>query len=398
MGTCWSKGSELGVVAVTLGLALACGGKYDVGSGETGGRSGDAGAGQASSGGSSVTGQGGSNQGGSTSIGGQSGGDSSGTGGTPVAGASGSSGASTGGSAGTDACDFPVEPLPDHAIASPEVVWDRISRFMYGDTRAPGEPLPSVTDIGWVHQTVQSVLEEQYAEDGRAPGGLEDFFRDWALEGAEGTNVEFWASSFARGNFADFFAEVDGRVSFMSDRDFLVVHPDSSRRGFWMVENLVFYKLGIPPEPGDSEPVPAAPGKTRRQTMEETVSQSVCIGCHRMFDPLGFSLEHYDELGDYRTTENGLPIDASGTYDQTSEHLVFSSIDDLAGQLLPLCEVQSTFAQGLFEYALVKARDGSPPPYEAIELRYVIREFREADLELAPLLMAIASTPAFLSE
>jgi len=258
--------------------------------------------------------------------------------------------------------------------------------------------LPSVTDIGWVHSIVQSALEEQYAEDGRAPSGLEDFFRDWALKGEEGTNVEFWASSFARGNFADFFAEVDGRVSFMSDRDFLVVHPDSSRRGFWMVENLVFYKLGIPPEPFDSEPVPAAPGKTRRQTLAETVSQDSCLGCHSMFDPLGFSLEHYDELGDYRTTENGLPIDASGTYDQTSEHLAFSSIDDLAGQLLPLCEVQSTFAQGLFEYALVKGREGSFPPYEAIELRYVIREFREADLELAPLLMAIASTPAFLSE
>ena len=38
-----------------------------------------------------------------------------------------------------------------------------------------------------------------------------------------------------------------------------------------------------------------------------------CAGCHTLFDPLGLALEHFDPIGKYRDTENGLPIDATGT-------------------------------------------------------------------------------------
>jgi hypothetical protein len=33
------------------------------------------------------------------------------------------------------------------------------------------------------------------------------------------------------------------------------------------------------------------------------------------FDPMGFALEHFDAIGRYRETENGLPIDASGRFE-----------------------------------------------------------------------------------
>jgi hypothetical protein len=33
------------------------------------------------------------------------------------------------------------------------------------------------------------------------------------------------------------------------------------------------------------------------------------------FDPMGFALEHFDAIGRYRETENGLAIDASGTFE-----------------------------------------------------------------------------------
>jgi hypothetical protein len=387
---------ELGVVFATLGLAFACGGQYDVGSGETGGVGGEAGAGDTGSGGSNASGQGGtSTSGGRNGIGGDT---LAGTAGMPPGGASGVSGSSSGGTAG-EPCGFPVESLPDYEIASPEVVWDRINLFLHGNTRAPFEPLPAPpVSVAWVQSRVLAVLEEQYVEDGRAPSGLEDFFRNWALEGEEGDNVEFWASSFVRGNFADFFAEVDDRVSFMSDRDFLVVHPNSTRRGVWMVQNIFGLNVPLPPPEVEIKPLAAVPGQTRREVVQGAVTYAQCAGCHVIFDPLGFSLEHYDALGDYRTTENGLPIDASGTYDQASKYLVFSSIDDLAGQFPALCEVQTTFARALFEYALDRAHDGALSAYHASELRYVIREFRDGNLDLEFLLRAIASTPSFLRE
>ena len=39
-----------------------------------------------------------------------------------------------------------------------------------------------------------------------------------------------------------------------------------------------------------------------------------CASCHVMFDPLGFALENFDATGRWRTTDGGLPIDASGMF------------------------------------------------------------------------------------
>ncbi|HKO50265.1 MAG TPA: DUF1588 domain-containing protein [Polyangiaceae bacterium] len=38
-----------------------------------------------------------------------------------------------------------------------------------------------------------------------------------------------------------------------------------------------------------------------------------CYGCHRAMDPIGVAFEHYDGFGNYRDTENGVTIDATGT-------------------------------------------------------------------------------------
>jgi len=38
----------------------------------------------------------------------------------------------------------------------------------------------------------------------------------------------------------------------------------------------------------------------------------VCASCHARMDPLGFSLENFDAIGQWRTTDAGARIDASG--------------------------------------------------------------------------------------
>ena len=37
-----------------------------------------------------------------------------------------------------------------------------------------------------------------------------------------------------------------------------------------------------------------------------------CSSCHKFIDGLGFGLERYDGVGDYRSTENGKTVDDSG--------------------------------------------------------------------------------------
>jgi Protein of unknown function (DUF1588)/Protein of unknown function (DUF1585) len=57
------------------------------------------------------------------------------------------------------------------------------------------------------------------------------------------------------------------------------------------------------------------PNRTTRQKMEQIASNEPCASCHADFDPLGFALEHFDSIGQYRATEDGLTIDATGALD-----------------------------------------------------------------------------------
>jgi hypothetical protein len=55
------------------------------------------------------------------------------------------------------------------------------------------------------------------------------------------------------------------------------------------------------------------PNQTRRQQLEDHRKDPKCSSCHQAFDPYGFALEHFDAMGAYRTTDNGQPVDATGT-------------------------------------------------------------------------------------
>ena len=61
---------------------------------------------------------------------------------------------------------------------------------------------------------------------------------------------------------------------------------------------------------------------------------TTCNTCHKLFDPLGFGFEHYDEAGRYRDQEVGLPIDSAGNLtDAGTELFTFMGLDDLAKNL-----------------------------------------------------------------
>ena len=46
--------------------------------------------------------------------------------------------------------------------------------------------------------------------------------------------------------------------------------------------------------------------------MEAHRANPACAACHKVMDPIGFSLENFDAIGQWRTADQGGPIDASG--------------------------------------------------------------------------------------
>ena len=116
-------------------------------------------------------------------------------------------------------------------------------------------------------------------------------------------------------------------------------HESSSSptlRGLLVFERLLCGQRPIVP-PNVPTLVTASPGvKTTRQRYEEQhmSAGTSCNLCHKLFDPLGFGFEHYDEAGRYREQEVGLPINSSGSLkDGNTELFTFSGLDELARNL-----------------------------------------------------------------
>jgi mono/diheme cytochrome c family protein len=86
------------------------------------------------------------------------------------------------------------------------------------------------------------------------------------------------------------------------------------QRGKWVLETLL--GSAPPPPPPDVPELKAAPHGKRlamREQMEAHRVNPTCAACHARMDPIGFALENYDAVGQWRPTDAGAPIDASGT-------------------------------------------------------------------------------------
>ena len=86
------------------------------------------------------------------------------------------------------------------------------------------------------------------------------------------------------------------------------------KRGKWVMENL----LGspIPPPPANVGELPddkkEALVGTLRQRLEQHRANPSCASCHQRMDPIGFGMENYNAIGQWRTLDGGLAIDTSG--------------------------------------------------------------------------------------
>jgi hypothetical protein len=162
-------------------------------------------------------------------------------------------------------------------------------------------------------------------------------------------------------------------------------------RGKWVLENL----LGSPPPPPPPDVPPLelhAKGRqlSMREAMETHRANPVCASCHARMDPIGFALENYDGIGAWRTTDNGVAINASGKLPDGSEFVGPAGLKKL---LLTQHreEFLSTFAEKLMTYALGRGLEPSDRP----ALRAILREAEKQNVTVAALIDAIVKSPQF---
>jgi len=97
----------------------------------------------------------------------------------------------------------------------------------------------------------------------------------------------------------------------------LTSHPDRTSpvlRGKWILENIL--GTAPPPPPGDIPSLEPNSEKNKhvslRKELEAHRKKAECAACHNLLDPLGFTLENYNAMGEWRLTDNGQPIDSFG--------------------------------------------------------------------------------------
>jgi len=398
--------SILGVSGVALFLLAGCMGKYEVGTESEGGAGtggGDTETGGTHSGGTAATSGGvGKANGGKASGGAPSEGGSVGkaSGGVATGGGGAVGGTGKGGGVGPN-CVFPVSgPLPETGFESSDVVYERLVAFV-----APSPtPYPAPIDLPpspstrreWAGAVALELLESQ-----EVPWGLHRFLSTWYL----GVSQQAWALSWLPAvsapnwSFAGLIearGDTEPSAGILTDHTILTGNAGPSGRGAWVLSN--FLCMPVPPPPANlTDPLPEpSPGVTRRQALESFTADPVCAGCHRLIDPLGFAFENFDELGNYRVIDNGAPVDASGDFtSQYGSHFVFTSVFDLAPQLMASCEVARCMAQRMTQDALNAAGLGSRTPSDD-EINYIANRFASSGLSTKVLVREIAMTPSFL--
>lgn len=163
-------------------------------------------------------------------------------------------------------------------------------------------------------------------------------------------------------------------------------------RGKWLLENI----LGTPPPPPPPD-VPSLPDRAEdgqslsvRKRMEEHRKSPACAVCHTRMDPLGFSLENFDAVGEWRASERDGPIDATGVL---PSGVKFEGLPGLRTVLL--LNGGSQFANTVIEKLLTYALGRGVEYYDSPFVRSIGRAAKEQNYSWSSIILAIVKSPPF---
>ena len=170
-------------------------------------------------------------------------------------------------------------------------------------------------------------------------------------------------------------------------------------RGKWLLERV----LGSPPPapPANVPPLEESAGDgaaptSQRERMEAHRANPSCAVCHRLTDPLGFSLDNFDAIGRWRTTDDpripgqrGPVIDASGV---TPDGHRFEGPAGLRELLLDRRQqFVRTVAERLLTYSLGRRLEH----YDRPVVRRIVRDAGESDYRWSALIQGIVESEPF---
>jgi hypothetical protein len=108
-------------------------------------------------------------------------------------------------------------------------------------------------------------------------------------------------------------------------------------------------------------------------------------------DPLGFAFENYDGIGQYRTMDNGLPVDSTGTITLDGAAKPFKNAVEMASLLAASQDVRSCFVTQWARYAFSRLETEA----DRASLNAAYATYSKANFTVKELLVGVATSRSF---
>ena len=235
-------------------------------------------------------------------------------------------------------------------------------------------------------------LDDQLKQDRSVVGLLtsdetflnEQLARHYGISGIYG-------SHFRRVKLAD-----ENRFGLLGKASVLAVTSYTTRtsptiRGKWLLENIL---AAPPPAPPPNVPALETANKegkqlSVREMLELHRANPTCASCHARMDPLGLSLENFDAIGQWRATDAGHAIDASGVL------LDGTKVNGPEALRQALVAQKSQFVKAVTEKLLTYALGRGLEYYDAPAVRAIDRAAAAGDYRWSSLILEIVNSAPF---
>jgi hypothetical protein len=161
-------------------------------------------------------------------------------------------------------------------------------------------------------------------------------------------------------------------------------------RGHWILANI----LGEPPPPPppnvpllEAAAVSASLPIRERLAAHRTIP--ACARCHKLMDPVGFSLENFDAVGRWRAAEDHRSIDASGGLPDGSTFAGVAALEQ------GLCRRPELLAETVTEKLLTFALGRGVEPQDGPAIRTIVRRAQGDHYRLSALILGVVASAPF---
>lgn len=171
------------------------------------------------------------------------------------------------------------------------------------------------------------------------------------------------------------------------------VESSPIHRGVFLARGVLGQSLRPPPEAFAPLAPELHPDLTTRERVTLQTKSRECMTCHRIINPLGFTLESFDGVGRFRVSERGRTIDDRSTYvTDDGEEIPLQGGRALAEFLAGSSECHRAFVEQMFHHLVQQSLQAYGPTL----LDELCEHFRESEFNIRELAVEIMVATALV--